>query len=72
MPHKADRAPFLIMECSFELVANEHSIMTRDRVLSRLPDTTTLSQIEPLSHIPPAIISQESHLYLAEKSTHDG
>ena len=61
MPHKADPAPFLMMECSFELSANEHSIMTRDMVLSRLPDTTAPSQIEHLSHVPPAIISQESH-----------
>src|SRR5260221_13053248 len=35
--------------------------MTRDMVLSRLPDTTAPSQIEHLSHVPPAIISQESH-----------
>ena len=35
--------------------------MVRDMVLSRLPDTTTPSQREHLSHVPPAIISQESH-----------
>ena len=61
MPHKADLAPFLMMECSFVLSLNEHSIMTRDMVLSRLPDTTAPSQIVHLSHVPPAIISQESH-----------
>src|SRR5260221_13968180 len=61
MPHKADPAPFLMMECSFALSANEHSIMTRDMVLSRLPDTTAPSQIDNLSHVPPPIISQESH-----------
>ena len=53
MPHKDDLAPFPTMEFSFELSANEHSIMTRDMVLSRLPDTTAPSQIEHLSHVGP-------------------
>ncbi|GHO65495.1 hypothetical protein KSC_043870 [Ktedonobacter sp. SOSP1-52] len=36
-------------------------IMTRGMVLSRRPETTAPSQRERLSHIPPAILSQESH-----------
>ena len=61
MPHIADLAPFLPMECSFELECKRKLIMTRGMVLSRLPDTTVPSLRERISHVPPAILSQESH-----------